>query len=219
MVEEVGEGVSACGRRPRRPPVGSVPGAHSRSASRPADLCGRWPKMLAGGLLDRTTRLSFGGALCHHYCFLSSFAGGGGGGSARASYSRRRALRRGRARGLRRGERRARRGRPACARGAGCRFGGGTGLAAVIGSVGCGARPEIVAVDARESRLARRRELGVTSTVVRHGTAADVAARRARGERRRRRLRLRGRRPAVAAEAAFLDRRPWRGGAVRHPAR
>ena len=30
--------------------------------------------MLAGGMLDGTTRLSFGGATVHHYCFLSSFA-------------------------------------------------------------------------------------------------------------------------------------------------
>jgi len=38
-------------------------------------LCGTaWPLMLAGGMLDGTTRLSFGGATVHHYCFLSSFA-------------------------------------------------------------------------------------------------------------------------------------------------
>ena len=33
-----------------------------------------WPKMLTGGLLDGTTRLRFGGATVHHYCFLSAFA-------------------------------------------------------------------------------------------------------------------------------------------------
>jgi len=33
-----------------------------------------WPMMLQGGLLDGTTRLSFGGAVVHHYCFLSSFS-------------------------------------------------------------------------------------------------------------------------------------------------
>src|SRR3954452_14257846 len=38
-------------------------------------LCGTaWPLMLAGGLLDGTTRLRFGGAEVHHYCFLSTFA-------------------------------------------------------------------------------------------------------------------------------------------------
>src|SRR6476646_103318 len=38
-------------------------------------LCGTaWPMMLRGGLLDGTTRLSFGGAAVHHYCFLSTFA-------------------------------------------------------------------------------------------------------------------------------------------------
>src|SRR6478752_1573958 len=33
-------------------------------------LCGTaWPLMLAGGLLDGTTRLRFGGAEVHYYCF------------------------------------------------------------------------------------------------------------------------------------------------------
>jgi hypothetical protein len=36
-------------------------------------LCGTaWP-LMAGGLLDPPTRLRFGGAEVHHYCFLSTF--------------------------------------------------------------------------------------------------------------------------------------------------
>ena len=42
-------------------------------------LCGTaWPLMLAGGLLDGSTRLRFGGAEVHHYCFLSIVRGAGG---------------------------------------------------------------------------------------------------------------------------------------------
>jgi len=33
-----------------------------------------WPLLLSGGLLDGSTRLRFGSAPVHHYCFLSSFA-------------------------------------------------------------------------------------------------------------------------------------------------
>ncbi len=89
---------------------------------------------------------------------------------------------------------------------------GGTGLAAVIGSVAAGAS-QIVAVDARESRLERARELGATSTVVWHGTAAEVAAavRDASGGGVDYAFEARGR-PA-AAEAAFLSTRA-RGAAV-----
>ena len=107
-------------------------------------LCGTaWPLMLAGGMLDGTTRLEFGGATVHHYCFLSSFAeravvpgpllragsrrrpaGGGGAARLRGHERRRRGLA---TAGVRPGERVAVLGL------------GGTGLSAVLGARAAGA--------------------------------------------------------------------------------
>ena len=82
----------------------------------------------------------------------------------------------------------------------------------MIGSVAAGAS-QIVAVDARASRLERARELGATSTVEWQGTPAEVAAavRDASGGGVDYAFEARGR-PA-AAEAAFLSTRV-RGAAV-----
>ena len=143
-------------------------------------LCGTaWPLMLAGGLLDGTTRLSFGGATVHHYCFLSSFA-------ERAVVPERSCIRIPeevpfavaalvgcavtsgvgavwRTAGVASGERVA-------------VFGlGGTGLSAVLGAVVAGAG-KIVAVDVRPDRLERARELGATAAVEFSGSPEDVAA-------------------------------------------
>jgi S-(hydroxymethyl)glutathione dehydrogenase/alcohol dehydrogenase len=133
-------------------------------------LCGTaWPLMLAGGMLDGTTRLSFGGATVHHYCFLSSFA-------ERAVVPERSCVRIPeevpfeiaalvgcavtsgvgavwRTAGVRPDERVA-------------VFGlGGTGMSAILGAVVAGAS-EIVAVDARPGRLEHAREAGATATVL-----------------------------------------------------
>ncbi|HEX2379003.1 MAG TPA: zinc-binding dehydrogenase, partial [Gaiellales bacterium] len=143
-------------------------------------LCGTaWPLMLAGGLLDGTTRLSFGGATVHHYCFLSSFA-------ERAVVPERSCVRIPeevpfeiaalvgcavtsgvgavwRTAGVRPDERVA-------------VFGlGGTGMSAILGAVVAGAA-QIVAVDARPERLERAREAGATATVAFDGSPEDVAA-------------------------------------------
>jgi S-(hydroxymethyl)glutathione dehydrogenase / alcohol dehydrogenase len=180
-------------------------------------LCGTaWPKMLAGGLLDGTTRLSFGGATVHHYCFLSSFA-------ERAVVPERSCVRIPsdvpfdvaalvgcaitsgvgavwRTAGVRPGERVAVLGL------------GGTGLAAVVGSVAAGAS-QVVAVDARPGRRERALELGATAAVEWRGSAADVAeaVRDASGGGVDYAFASTGR-PA-AAEAAFLSTRA-RGAAV-----
>src|SRR5947208_7369906 len=122
-------------------------------------LCGTaWPMMLAGALLDGTTRLRFGGAEVHHYCFLSTFA-------ERAVVPARSCVRIPadvpfevaallgcavtsgvcavwRTAGVRPGERVAVIGT------------GGTGLSAVMGAVASGAA-QVIAVDRRDERLER----------------------------------------------------------------
>ncbi len=128
-----------------------------------------WPKMLTGGLLDGTTRLRFGGAVVHHYCFLSAFAESAvvpersciripddvpfevgallgcavtsGVGAVWHTAS------------VRPGDRVAVVGL------------GGTGLAAVMGAVAVGAG-QVIAVDTREHRLERALELGATAAVL-----------------------------------------------------
>jgi Zn-dependent alcohol dehydrogenase len=138
-----------------------------------------WPMMLQGGLLDGTTRLSFGGAVVHHYCFLSSF-------SERAVVPARSCVRVPddvpfevaallgcavtsgvgavwRTASVRPGDRVA-------------VFGlGGTGLSAVLGALAAGVS-EVVAVDARPERLHRALELGATHAVPAAGTPEEVAA-------------------------------------------
>ena len=137
-----------------------------------------WPMMLQGGLLDGTTRLSFGGAVVHHYCFLSSF-------SERAVVPARSCVRIPddvpfevaallgcavtsgvcavwRTAQVRPGDRVA-------------VFGlGGTGLSAVLGAVAAGAS-QIVAVDARQSRLERALALGASAALLWEGEPDDVA--------------------------------------------
>ncbi|HUZ83481.1 MAG TPA: alcohol dehydrogenase catalytic domain-containing protein [Gaiellales bacterium] len=142
-------------------------------------LCSRsWPPMLAGGLMDGTSRLSFGGATVYHYSFLSTFA-------EHAVVPERAcvpvpkdvplevaallgcAVTTGvcavwRTAGVRPGDRVA-------------VFGlGGTGLSAVMGAVAAGAS-EIAAIDRRDARLERARELGATTTVRWQGDAESTA--------------------------------------------
>jgi Zn-dependent alcohol dehydrogenase len=142
-------------------------------------LCGTaWPLMLTGGLLDGTTRLQFGGARVHHYCFISSWA-------ERAVVPARSCVRIPqdvpfevaallgcaitsgvcavwRTAEVRPGERVA-------------VFGlGGTGLSAVLGAIAAGAG-EVVAVDARPMRLERARELGASHVVRAEGTPEQTA--------------------------------------------
>jgi Zn-dependent alcohol dehydrogenase len=141
-------------------------------------LCGTaWPLMLRGGLLDGTTRLRFGGAAVHHYCFLSSFA-------ERAVVPARSCVRIPddvpfevaallgcavtsgvgavwRTAAVRPGDRVA-------------VFGlGGTGLSAVLGAVAAGAS-EVIAVDARAARLEGATELGASRVVRFEGEPVDV---------------------------------------------
>ncbi len=127
-----------------------------------------WPRMLTGGLLDGTTRLRFGGATVHHYCFLSAFA-------EKAVVPERSCIRIAddvpfeigalvgcavtsgvcavwRTAGVRPGDRVAVVGL------------GGTGLASVMGAVMAGAS-QVIAVDSREHRLERAVELGATAAV------------------------------------------------------
>jgi Zn-dependent alcohol dehydrogenase len=143
-------------------------------------LCGTaWPLMLRGGLLDGTSRLSFGGATVYHYCFLSSFA-------QRAVVPARSCIRISqevpfevaallgcavtsgvcavwRTAGVRPGERVAVLGL------------GGTGLSAVLGAIAAGAG-EVIAVDARERRLERASELGASRVVRASGSPEQIAA-------------------------------------------
>src|SRR3954467_12979566 len=132
-------------------------------------LCGTaWPLMLRGGLLDGTTRLRFGGAPVHHYCFLSSFA-------ERAVVPARSCIRIPddvpfeiaallgcavtsgvgavwRTAGVRPGDRVAVIGP------------GGPGLRAVMGAVASGAS-QVIAVDRRHERLERAQQLGASAVV------------------------------------------------------
>ena len=142
-------------------------------------LCGTaWPLMLTGGLLDGTTRLQFGGAQVHHYCFISSWA-------ECAVVPARSCVRIPRdvpfevaallgcaitsgvcavwrTAEVRPGERVA-------------VFGlGGTGLSAVLGAIAAGAG-EVVAVDARPMRLERARELGASHVVRAEGSPEQIA--------------------------------------------
>ncbi|MDX6534816.1 MAG: S-(hydroxymethyl)glutathione dehydrogenase / alcohol dehydrogenase [Gaiellales bacterium] len=142
-------------------------------------LCGTaWPKMLAGGMLDGTTRLRFGGAHVHHYCFLSSFA-------ERAVVPARSCVRIAedvpfevaallgcavtsgvgavwRTAAVRPGERVA-------------VFGlGGTGLSVVLGALAAGVS-EVIAVDVRPERLHRALELGATHAVPAAGSPEEIA--------------------------------------------
>jgi Zn-dependent alcohol dehydrogenase len=143
-------------------------------------LCGTmWPRLLAGGMLDGSTRLRFGGARVHHYAFLSSFA-------ERAVVPARSCIRipagvpfevaallgcavtNGvgavwRTAGVRPGDRVA-------------VFGlGGTGLSAVLGAVAAGAG-EVVAVDAREHARERALALGASRAVAYEGAPEEAAA-------------------------------------------
>ena len=143
-------------------------------------LCSRmWPLLLSGGLLDGSTRLRFGSAPVHHYCFLSSFA-------ERAVVPARSCVR------IDRNVRFDVAALLGCAvtagvcavwRTAGVRPGdrvavfglGGTGLSAVMGAAAAGAG-QVVAVDAREHPLERALELGATAVVKAEGDAEQVAA-------------------------------------------
>jgi alcohol dehydrogenase len=134
--------------------------------------------MLAGGLLDGSTRLRFGGAEVHHYCFLSTFA-------QRAVVPARScvqipsdvpfevaallgcAVTSGvgavwRTAGVRPGERVAVIGT------------GGTGLSAVMGAVAAGAS-QVIAVDRRHERLERAQQLGASAIVQWQGEPEQVA--------------------------------------------
>lgn len=181
VVETVGEGVSRV-----------CPGDHVALSWAPycghceeclrdlPHLCGTsWPAMLAGGLLDGSSRLSFGGAPVYHYSFLSTFArhavvpegacvpipadvpfevaalvGCAVATGVCAVW---------RTAGVRPGDRVA-------------VFGlGGTGLSAVLGAIAAGAS-EVAAVDRRDSRLERARELGASTTVRWQGDAEATAA-------------------------------------------
>src|SRR4051795_12036601 len=180
VVEALGEGVA-----------GLAPGDHVALSWAPycgsceeclrdlPHLCGTaWPLMLAGGLLDGTTRLRFGGAEVHHYCFLSTFA-------ERALVPARScvqipadvpfevaallgcAVTSGvgavwRTAGVRPGERVAVIGT------------GGTGLSAVMGAVASGAS-QVIAVDRRHERLERAQQLGASAVVQWQGEPEQVA--------------------------------------------
>ena len=137
-----------------------------------------WPLMLAGGLLDGGTRLRFGGAQVHHYCFLSTFA-------ERAVVPARSCVRIPediefevaallgcavtsgvgavwRTAGVRPGDRVAVIGT------------GGTGLSAVMGAVASSAS-QVIAVDRRAERLEKARQLGATASVLFAGEPEQVA--------------------------------------------
>jgi S-(hydroxymethyl)glutathione dehydrogenase / alcohol dehydrogenase len=182
VVEEVGSAVE-----------GLSPGDHVALSWTPScgqcDECRRglphlcstvWPRMLAGGLLDGTSRMSFGGADVHHYCFLSTFA-------ERAVVPQASCVRVPddvpmevacllgcavtsgvgavwNTAGVERGDRVA-------------VFGlRGAGLAAVLAAAHTGAEP-IVAVDNDPERLARALESGATDAVRWAGTPESVAER------------------------------------------
>ena len=216
VVEEIGEGVTTLAVGDHVALSWAPYCGHCEQCLRDLPhLCGTaWPKMLAGGLLDGTTRLSL--RRRHRAPLLLPLVVRRARGRARAlvrAHPRRRALRR-------RGARRAAPSRAACAPSGGrpacgpgervAVFGlGGTGLAAVIGSVAAGAS-QIVAVDARESRLERARELGATSTSSGRGRpprsrppcatqAAAASTTPSRPAAGRRRPRPRSSRPAPAA--------------------
>jgi Zn-dependent alcohol dehydrogenase len=180
VVEEVGEGVAAL-RVGDHVALSWAPYCgHCEECLRDLPhLCGTaWPKMLAGGLLDGTTRLRFGGAEVHHYCFLSTFA-------ERAVVPARScvqipadvpfevaallgcAVTSGvgavwRTAGVRPGERVAVIGT------------GGTGLSAVMGAVAAGAS-QVIAIDRRHERLERAQQLGATAVVQWQGEPEQVA--------------------------------------------
>jgi Zn-dependent alcohol dehydrogenase len=138
-----------------------------------------WPLLLSGGLLDGSTRLRFGSAPVHHYCFLSSFA-------ERAVVPARSCVRIGREVPF---EVAALLGCAVTAgvcsvwRTARVRPGdrvavfslGGTGLSAVMGAAAAGAG-QVVAVDTRQHPLERASELGATAAVRAEGDPEQVAA-------------------------------------------
>jgi Zn-dependent alcohol dehydrogenase len=137
-----------------------------------------WPIMGAGGMMDRTSRLSLNGDTVYHYCFLSTFAEAcvvperscvpipkgvpfdvaslvgcavttGVGAVWNTA-------------GVRPGDRVAV---------IGC---GGVGLSALMAAVAVGAEP-VIAVDTTASKLETAKQLGAAAGVVWAGTAEDTA--------------------------------------------
>jgi Zn-dependent alcohol dehydrogenase len=180
VVEAVGEGVKrvAVGNHVTLSWTPSC-GACAECVRDLPQLCSTiWPIMGAGGLMDRTSRLSLDGQTVYHYCFLSTFAEAcvvperscvpipsevpfdvaslvgcavttGVGAVWNTA-------------GVRPGDRVAV---------IGC---GGVGLSALMAAVAVGAEP-VVAVDATAAKTETAKELGAASGVVWAGSAEDTA--------------------------------------------